>query len=805
MKHNSIDKTILLVHSGSESKYFIANVLKKMGLRVICLNREKVEALDNSVDHWILSELNDHKESIEAVKEFLKENKKIKIDGVITFWDECVLLTSKLVDTFNLIGIPYHIAEKAKNKYFFREFCNANNIPAPRHMRISGGKDIPLIEKHLSYPLVIKPVYGAVSAFVVKVKDRAELEETYEYIKNNIKSYWLAAEWETLELLVEEYIDGDEVDVDIILQNGKVKFYSIADNFNKSKDKFFVDNGQAIPSGLPEPDQEALLSLAEETVEKLGIQNGIIHFEAKSTKNGPVPIEINLRMGGDYIHAYIKDSWGVDMVEYAAKIALGEYIKIQKPEFPFRYIMGWDFQVESSGILVELDISPELKTKKYLHKMSIGKEIGDVILRPPEGYDGLGWITVYGDNLLDAQDNLKEALELIQYKVVEFDEESTLGKTSRKNSLSAAVITKDRLMQAAKIEKVHQTLIADQRNLHIGIASNISDYKLSSFHTGSQQMTENLEHELKKRGYKVTIFDFNNINKVFSELENSNVDLIFNLCQGINNNEALKPQAAAIFEALRIPYTGTNSLNLGLCRDKIRMKKLLTFHDIPTPKWDYAYTVEDTIDPDLKYPLIVKPGNALNSMGITNGSVVTNKVQLRKQIKRIIEELRRPALIEEYVEGEEFSVSILGTDDEDLRVLPLTRSVFKKMPKGKWNIYTEKEKQKLAGENKNIIVQYPLKNVSKKLESLLTEIALDTYKTMRCRDYGRVEIRLDKDDNPYVLEINTNPFLDNPAHIFKSAEVTGMKTGDLIEEIIRLSLSRFNRKKRTYYSDLISK
>lgn len=804
MKKNTLEKTILLVHAGNEGKYFIANILKKMGLTVICLNREKIEALSASVDHWIVSELNDHKESIEAVKEFLQANKKIKIDGVVTFWDECVFLTSKLVDTFNLIGIPYHISEKAKNKYLFREFCNANNIPAPRHMRISGEKDIPSIEKNLSYPLVIKPVYGAVSAFVVKVKDRAELEETYEYIKNNIKSYWLAAEWETLELLVEEYIDGDEVDVDIILQNGKVKFYSIADNFNKSKDKFFVDNGQAIPSGLPEPDQEALLNLAEETVEKLGIQNGIIHFEAKSTKSGPVPIEINLRMGGDYIHAYIKDSWGVDMVEYAAKIALGEYIKIQKPEFPLRYIMGWDFQIESSGILVELDISPELKKKKYLHKMSIGKEIGDVILRPPEGYDGLGWITVYGDNLLDAQDNLKEALNLIEYKVVEFDEESTLGKTSRKNSLSTAVIIKDRLMQASKIEKAHHIMLEDQRNLHIGIATNISNYKLNAVHTGSQEITETIVHELKQLGYKVTIFDFNNISKVFSELEQSKVDLVFNLCQGINNNEALKPQAAAILEALRIPYTGTNSLNLGLCRDKIRMKKLLTFHDIPTPEWDYAYAVGDSINSDLKYPLIVKPGNALNSLGIINGSVVTNKVQLQKQIKRIIEEMRRPALVEEYVEGEEFSVSILGTDDEDLRVLPLTRSVFKNMPKGQWNIYTEKEKEKL-GVSKNIVVQNPLKNVSKKLETLLTEIALDTYKTMRCRDYGRVEIRVDQDDNPYVLEINTNPFLDNPAYLLKSAEVTGMKMGNLLEEIIRLSLSRFNRKKRTYYSDLISK
>ncbi len=804
MKKSSIDKTILLVHAGNEGKYFIAHTLKKMGLTVVCLNREKVDALENSVDYWITAELNDHKESIEKVKEFLKENKKIKIDGVVTFWDECVLLTSKLSDTFNLIGIPYHIAEKAKNKYLFREFCNANGIPAPKHVRISGTKDIVSLEKQLSYPMVIKPIYGACSAFVVKVKNREELEETYEYIKNNIKSYWLAAEWENLELLAEEYIDGDEVDIDILLQNGKIKFYSIADNFNKNRDKFFVDSGQAIPSSLPIPDQEALISLAEETLEKFGIQNGCVHFEAKSTKNGPVPIEVNLRMGGDYIHAYIKDSWGVDMAQYSAEIALGEYIKIAKPELPHKYIVGWDLQPESSGILVELDISEELKSKKYVCQMSIGKEIGDVILRPPEGYDSLGWITISGDNLLDAQDNLKEALSLIEYKVVEFDEESTLGKTSRKNSLSAAVITKDRLMQAAKIEKAHQILIEDQRNLHIGIATNISNYKLNAVHSGSQEMTESIQRELKKRGYKVTIFDFNNITKVFSELEQNNVDLVFNLCQGINNNEALKPQAAAIFEAMRIPYTGTNSLNLGLCRDKIRMKKLLTFHDIPTPEWDYAYTVNDSINENLKYPLIVKPGNALNSLGITNGSVVTNKVQLRKQIKRIIEDLRRPALVEEYVEGEEFSVSILGTDDEDLRVLPLTRSVFKKMPKGQWNIYTEKEKQKM-GVSKNIVVQNPLKNVSKKLESLLTEIALDTYKTMRCRDYGRVEIRLDKDDNPYILEINTNPFLDNPAHLLKSAEVTGMNMGDLLEEIIRLSLSRFNRKKRSYYSDLISK
>ncbi len=788
-------KTILLVHAGNEGKYFIARELKKRGLRVICLNRENVKELAEAVDHWIVSELNDHKESIDAVKYFLKNNPKIKIDGVVTFWEECVFLTSKLAETFHLIGIPYAIAERAKNKYLFREFCNKNGIPAPRHMKIAGKKDIPTIEKNLNYPLVIKPIYGAVSAFVVKVKNREELEDTYEYIKNNIKSYWLAAEWENLELLVEEYIDGDEVDIDIILQNGKVKFYSIADNFNKNRDKFFVDNGQAIPSGLPQPDQDTLIEMAEEALEKLGIQNGIIHFEAKSTKNGPVPIEINLRMGGDYIYNYIKDSWGVDFVEYSAKIALGEYIKIEKPEFPLRYIMGWDFEIESSGILVELDISPELKTKKYLHKMSIGKEIGDVILRPPEGYDGLGWITVYGDNLLDAEDNLKEALELVHYKVVEFDEESSLGRTSRKNSLSSAVITKSRLMRAAKIEKVKNILIEDQRKLHVGIAFNGNG---GAFKT-SATVAKDVQKELQKRGYKVTLFDFNNLTKAHLDLIASSVDIVYNLCEGILGDDSLRPQAAALLEALQIPFTGTSSFNLALVRDRIRMKKLLSYHDTPTPKWDYAYTIEDSIRDDLKYPLIVKPGNANNSFGIINESVVTNKVQLKKQLKRIIEEMRRPALIEEYIEGEEYSVSILGTDDEDLRVLPLTRSVFKKMSKGAWNIYTEKERQNVVESNKNIMIQNPLKNVSKKLESLITEIAIDTYKIMRCRDYGRVSVRVDKDDNPYVLELNTNPFLHNGEHLTKAAQVNGMNFGDLIEEIIRVSLSRFNRKKQHLY------
>lgn len=784
-------KTILLVHAGSESKRFILQRLKKMGLEVVCLNRERIAAADQYIDHWITADLNNEQESVVAIKHFLAKNPQVKLDGAVTFWDEAVLLTSKIVDTFGFIGIPYDIASTTKNKYTFRAFCKQNGIRSPRHHLIHNKKDITTIEKNLSYPMVIKPIYGATSAFVVRVNNRQEFEETYDYVKQNIKSYWLAPEWQNLEFLVEEYFDGDEVDIDMLLQNGKIKFHSISDNFNKSRDRFFVDSGQSVPSALPIDGQRALLDLAEEILEKLGIQDACIHLEAKLSKGEAIPIEVNMRMGGDYIHSYLEAAWGVDFVEYSALIALGVYFKIDKPEVPYKYIVGWDLQPESSGILVELDVDDELAKKKYLREIRLVKEIGDPILRPPEGYDSLGWLLVDGENLLDAQDNLHEALSFVNYKVVAFDEESALGKTSRKDSLSAAVFKKNRLLQTAKLEKMRTISLKDQRNLRIGIAANTSTESAPSNH---QAVVQDIEKELQSRGYRTTVFDFNNPERTLSKLRSKDIDLMFNVAHGINNNELLKPQAAALLEAMNIPFTGTDSLNIALARDKIRAKKLFTYHDIPTPGWDYAYTVNDSIDEELSYPLIVKPADTDHSFGITNASVVNNKKELRKQLSYVIEKLGRPALVEEYIEGDEYSVSILGSDYNDLKVLPVAKADFK-TPKNEWHICTSELKSGKPNAAKFSIK--PLKGLNPKLEALISEIAIDTYKVMKCRDFGRVEFRVDHEGNPYVLEINSNPSLGKLSPIVRAAKLMGMKHGDLLEEIIRLTINRYKSKKNS--------
>lgn len=800
-KQNSLtNKSLLVINTGTLKKKFIFQKLKKIGIQIICLNKEKNWAIPY-VDHWIIADTYNHSEAIQAIEKFLYNNPKIKINGAVTFWEDDVLLTSKITDKFNLIGIPFNIASKARNKFCFRKFCREQNIPSPNHQLIRNASDLKYVVRNFSFPLVLKPSYGSESLFVTKVDTKEELIDAYNNTKKNISTNVESSLNDGMEIFVEEFIDGDEVDIDILLQNGKVKFYSISDNFDKIKGNFFVDKGQAIPSSLPQKNQKELLDLVEETLEKLGIQNGCIHFEAKYTKKGPMPIEVNLRMGGDYVYSYVKGAWGVDLIENLVKIAFGQYFKIEKPETPFKYIIGWDLYPEDSGILVQLDIDEKIRHKKYLQELHIHKKIGDPVLVQPDGYEYLGWLTVSGENSLDAQDNLKDALDYIKYRVIKFDSSSSIGKTSRKGRNGYAAIDKEKLFRAAKLESIRKITPKDLKNLHIGIACNIyEDNNSNEVEKDLMSVGVNIQNALLKKGYKVTFFDFNNLSKVFNDLKKSDVDLVFNVCERINDSSLLEPHSASILDTLQIPYTGSNPFTLALCIDKIRVKKLLAYHEIPTPKWDYIYTMDEEVNEDLKFPLIVKPSNTDNSIGITNESVVTNKQELKRQLEKVVLGLKRPALIEEYIEGDEYDVSIIGNDDEnDIRILPHSRSFFGNMPKGYWHIYPFDAKWKENGIYDKIQVQRPPKGISKRLESLISEIALDTYNILDCHDYGRVEIRVDRDGNPYVLELNPNPSINVGDCVPAAAKLIGLNYENFIEEIIKMAIRRYKNKPPYYH------
>lgn len=787
-----VNQTLLVVNSGSQKKRFILQKLNKMGLQLIVLNKEKNWA-SSYADHWVLADTNNHDESIQAVDSFLKQHPNLKPRGVITYWEDDVLLTSKLSEHLGLIGIPFAVANQARNKYLFREFCRVHGLPAPKHKLIKSEVDLQEVIDTWQFPLVVKPIYGSSSAYVVKVEDATELAETFYYVKNNLSTEVESALISGFGLMIEQYIDGDEVDIDLLIQNGKVKFSSVADNY-KPFEPFFIETTHSLPSHLPEDDQEALVNMAEEVLERLGVQNGCIHFEAKMTRQGPMPLEANLRLGGDEVYPSVKEVWGVDLIESLVRISFGTFIPKIHVEEPKKQLLSQTLHAPHSGIVSNIDIDPALEDKKYVEDFYFGKKIGDPILIPPAGYEYLGWLSVSGDNLLDAQDNLNEALELLEYDVVKFDPASSIGKTERRTSISSASLQKELILKQAKLEKIRRVTKADQRKLFIGIAGNIFDENDQVTEVESELASVGLviEKVLSERGYKTQFFNFNKMPNVIQELKSANVDLVFNVCERINNSSLLEPHAASLLDILQIPYTGSNPFTLALCMDKIRVKKLLSHHNIPTPNWDYVYSLDDEIDDELQYPLIVKPAMTDNSIGVTNESVVTNKEELKVQINKILTEYHVPALIEEYIAGDEYDVSILGSDSENLKVLPLSRSVFTNLPKDYWHIYSYDAKWGLDKTyQQKIEVQRPPKKISSKLQSLISEIALDTYNILDCHDYGRIEIRVDEHSNPYVLELNPNPAINAKDCLPSVAKLVGMDYGDFLEEIISLAINRY--------------
>jgi len=295
-----------------------------------------------------------------------------------------------------------------------------------------------------------------------------------------------------------------------------------------------------------------------------------------------------------------------------------------------------------------------------------------------------------------------------------------------------------------------------------------------------------------EQNHHVTLIEANE--EAYLQLLQSKPDIVFNIAEGLRG-PSREAQIPALLEMLGIPYTGSDPLTLGICLDKSRAKEILAHHGIPTPAFSVLDSLIQVEDFSIAFPCIVKPLHEGSSKGIFNASVVHTKEELTFQVAKVLAEYHEPALVEKFLPGREFTVAVLG-NGPDVRVLPIVEICFDSLPEGVNPIYSYEAKWIWDTiENPIDVHECPAK-ISQELKNEIEAVCLKTYRILRCRDWCRIDIRLDNQNHPNVLELNPLPgILPNPEEhscFPQAARAAGIEYNTLINAVLEAGIDRYS-------------
>ncbi len=248
-----------------------------------------------------------------------------------------------------------------------------------------------------------------------------------------------------------------------------------------------------------------------------------------------------------------------------------------------------------------------------------------------------------------------------------------------------------------------------------------------------------------------------------------------------------------MLELLRIPYLGSDPLTLAVCLDKARAKEILAYNGIATAPFVVIHSMEEFEDARVKFPSIVKPLHEGSSKGIYNSCVVRNTEELEREVTRVIGIYRQPALVEEFLPGREFTVALMGNGDA-VRALPIVEIRFDALPTGMNPIYSYEAKWIWDTAEKPLeIYACPAPLRTEEAEAIVA-LCTRAYKVLRCRDWARVDVRMDAHGRPLILELNPLPGIlprpEDNSCFPKAARSAGMRYNELINAVLDIAMQR---------------
>ncbi len=308
---------------------------------------------------------------------------------------------------------------------------------------------------------------------------------------------------------------------------------------------------------------------------------------------------------------------------------------------------------------------------------------------------------------------------------------------------------------------------------------------------------ESVSETLEQLGHKVKLLAASaRIRDLVAKIAGDQSDLIFNICESLAGVSHHEQHAAALLELMGKRFTGSPAIGLALAQDKALSKKLFSFHSVPYPKFSIMDAGQVEWADNIDFPLFVKPLNQDASIGIDSNSIVNDVKELMERISFITTEFRTPALVEQYIEGREIYVGVLGNEKPE--VLPILEWDFSKLPDGEAKIASSEAKWDKRSAGYKAPERFPDDIPEETLERI-REAVVSAYQTLKLRDYARIDLRLVEAKGKaksrdswefYVIEANPNPHLDPKGELSLASRKQGLTYSELIDRIVQDAVKR---------------
>jgi len=318
--------TVVLVSAGYPGKRRIYERIAALGAHIVILD-EAGHWSERLVDEGVASDwigvqiTGDADEDAAAVVEALSL-KEMRPDAVLTYWETSAPVAARAATALGLPGNPLEAVDLARSKLRTREASERAGLPTPKSRRVQSLDELYAAAEDVGFPAVVKPEFGHSAVGCVRVDSFESLPDIYWIVRRELETTNIVDLRAGNDLVLEEYLDGVEFDVDIVLEDGECVFSSVSQQ-SPTAEPAFQETGLHCPPDHGSRHVRRLVDLSVRTVQAFGFVQGVMHVEGKCTSNGPRIVEVNARMGGGRIHQIVEAVWGVDLIEAHMRAALG--------------------------------------------------------------------------------------------------------------------------------------------------------------------------------------------------------------------------------------------------------------------------------------------------------------------------------------------------------------------------------------------------------------------------------------------------------------------------------------------------